>query len=98
MGKNAFLEGQDFVFILCLKHVFMGTTHFGGIKDIWGGTAPECPPVTTGLNGHDDLHVRESRFAEISLSKERCRFQGTLLRLGHLSVTSSFQKTTCLSG
>jgi len=29
-GENGYLWGQDFVFIICLKYIFLGTTKFGG--------------------------------------------------------------------
>ena len=38
------------VFIIFLKQIFLGTRKFGGTKEIWEGTAPECPPVATGLS------------------------------------------------
>jgi len=43
MGHNTFLGGQDFCFYYVLK------TNFSGRNKIWGGTAPEFPPVATGL-------------------------------------------------
>ena len=43
------------------KYIFRGTriffyyifeTNFSGNKKFWGGSAPECPPVATGLGGN----------------------------------------------
>ena len=42
-GKNTFLEGEDFAFILCLKQIFLGTTQFWGHKNVWGHD-PRMPP------------------------------------------------------
>jgi len=52
VGHNIFLGGHDFAFTICLKHIFLGATKFGGNKRNLGGTAPECPPVATGLIRH----------------------------------------------
>jgi len=38
-----------FVFIICLKQIFVSTTKFGGYKKGLGVTAPECPTVSAGL-------------------------------------------------
>jgi len=46
--KNTFYGGKIFVFILCLKQIFMGTTKFG-VAQKNGGTLPPNAPVTTGL-------------------------------------------------
>ena len=43
MGGNTFLRGRDFYFHYMFK------TNFSGRNSIWGGTAPERSPVTTGL-------------------------------------------------
>jgi len=50
-GQNTFLEGHDFRFY------YIFTTNFSGNRKIYGGTAPECPPVATGLGGHCEIRV-----------------------------------------
>jgi len=48
--KYIFWKCIIFVFIIFLKQAFLGTRQFGGgTKETWGGAAPECPPVATGL-------------------------------------------------
>ena len=42
VGHATFLGGQDFCFY------YMFETNFSGRDKIWGGTAPEFPPVSTG--------------------------------------------------
>jgi len=36
-GQNAFLGGKIFVFIICLKQIFLSTTKFGGAQKIFRG-------------------------------------------------------------
>jgi len=43
-GQNTFLGGNSSVFIICLKHIFLSTTKFGGRKKELGVTTTECPP------------------------------------------------------
>jgi len=38
-GENIFFGGNVFVFFICLKHIFLGTTKY----------VVKCPPVATGL-------------------------------------------------
>jgi len=41
---------KNFVFITCLKQIFLGTTQFGGTqKNIWGGHCSRMLPVAKGL-------------------------------------------------
>jgi len=43
-GRTKYIHrGQGFCFIICSKHIFLGSTQF------WGDTSPECWPVATGL-------------------------------------------------
>jgi len=43
-GKIHFEGGTIFVFIKFLKKFFWEQENLGGTKEIWGGTAPACPP------------------------------------------------------
>jgi len=43
-GKIHLQEGKIFVFIICLKQIFLSTTKFGGHKKIWGYLPPNAPP------------------------------------------------------
>ena len=47
-GKNTSLGGKIFVFIVCLKQVFLRTTKFGVAKKILGELAPNAP-MSAGL-------------------------------------------------
>jgi len=49
LGENTFLGGKIFVFIICLKQIFLGTTKFGEAQKFGGGTVPEYTPRATGL-------------------------------------------------
>jgi len=50
VGENTFIGRQILVFIICLKHIFRGTTKFGGHKNILGELPPNAlAPVATGL-------------------------------------------------
>jgi len=40
-----------FVFILCLKQIFLGITQFGGAQKYLGVHCPRMPPAATGLSG-----------------------------------------------
>jgi len=51
-GKNTSLGGKIFVFIVCLKQVFLRTTKFGGRKRDFGGTSPECTHVCRSGQKH----------------------------------------------
>jgi len=42
-GKNIFLGGKIFVFILFLIKSFLGTTNFGRHKKIGGALSPNAP-------------------------------------------------------
>jgi len=46
LEHNIFLGGNNFVFIICLKQIFLSTTKFGRAQKIWG----HCPPVSAGLS------------------------------------------------
>jgi len=35
-GAKCIFKGKDFVFIICLKQIFLRTTKFGGTIKIWG--------------------------------------------------------------
>jgi len=50
--RNTFLGGHEFCFYYIFERNFSGNKKiFGGTKEIWGCTAPECPsPVATGLS------------------------------------------------
>jgi len=48
-GQNTFLGGHGFVFIIFLKQIFLGTRKFVGAQKTFGGAAPDCHPVATGL-------------------------------------------------
>jgi len=41
--KNTGLGGKIFVFMICLKQIFLGRTKFGGEQTDFGGNCPECP-------------------------------------------------------
>ena len=48
-GQNTFLGEHGFVFIIFLKQNFLGTRKFVGEQKTFGGAAPDCHPVATGL-------------------------------------------------
>jgi len=44
------MGGKILIFIICLKHIFLNTTKFGGHKKDLGVTAPEFSTVSAGLD------------------------------------------------
>jgi len=48
--KNFTCLGRErFVFIICLKHIFLTTTKFGGAQKIVWAELPQTALVSTGL-------------------------------------------------
>jgi len=50
VGKNTFLGGMIFVFNICLKQMFPGTTQYDGHKNIWVGSAAISPWLRACMN------------------------------------------------
>jgi len=42
-------RGARFLFLLYVQNKFFWAQQIWGTQKIWGGTAPECNPVATGL-------------------------------------------------
>jgi len=50
VGANYIFRGNIFIFIICLKQIFLSTRKFGNHENDLGVTAPECPIVSAGLD------------------------------------------------
>jgi len=48
-GKILFKVGKIFVFIICLKQIFLSTKTLGGTQNRFGGNVLRMPPVSAGL-------------------------------------------------
>lgn len=48
--------GQDFIFIVCVKQIFLGETQLGAQK-IFGGITSECHPWLRAWIGRQFLHL-----------------------------------------
>jgi len=53
------MRGKVFVFIICLKHFFLGTEKFGELQKNLGGTFSELPRTTALYDNHSVVAWRE---------------------------------------
>jgi len=60
---KTFLRGKSFVFIICLKQIFLGTTKFERNKKIWWELSPNSPrgygPGLTPTHQNVATHLRD---------------------------------------
>jgi len=97
-GQKYIFTGQIFVFITCLKQIFLGTTKFAGHKKL-GSTAPDCPPRGCGPGGRlpklrsAEVNPKPNPCSENPLNgniaqKQQLQYQGGS-KLAHIANTSS---------
>jgi len=53
-GQDAVFRGEGFCFIIYSKHNFLGTTQFGGAKEIFGEHCTRIPPLVRACSGVTD--------------------------------------------
>jgi len=58
-GKIHFWRGKIFVFVMCLKQIFLGTTQFEGEQKYLGGHFPRMSPVSDFLRLHEERLTAE---------------------------------------